>query len=92
MMTSKREKLHSPAEVEERYGVPSAVIVRFISFAWIEPCDSEQHLLDAEDIARAHLIWQLQTEFGVNDQAVPIILSLIDQLHCQRKSAKLGAC
>ena len=33
------------------------------------------------DIARARLIKPLQTEFGVNDEGVDIVLHLMDQLH-----------
>jgi chaperone modulatory protein CbpM len=33
------------------------------------------------DLARSRLIQDLTQDFGVNDEGVPIILSLIDQLH-----------
>ncbi|MBF0315418.1 MAG: hypothetical protein HQK50_18810 [Oligoflexia bacterium] len=62
-------------------GLAPEVIVRFISFRWIIPCDGQAQLLDEEDLARARLIWELQQEFGVNDEAIPIILKLIDQLN-----------
>lgn len=38
-------------------------------------------LLDEEDLARAKLIRELQEVFGVNDEAIPIILHLLDQLY-----------
>lgn len=52
------------------------------------PRTLQQPLLDEEDIARARLIWELQKEFGVNDEAVPIILHLIDQLNRIHLEAK----
>ena len=36
---------------------------------------------DEEDLARIQLIQELREDFGVNDEAVPIILHLIDQLN-----------
>jgi chaperone modulatory protein CbpM len=41
-----------------------------------------------EDIRRAHLIVELQRDFGVNDDAIPIILHLIDQLHAMQRVLK----
>jgi chaperone modulatory protein CbpM len=73
-----RRKLTDAAEC---CGVQPEVIVRFIKYEWIAPVDAENEMLDEEDVARARLILQLQREFGVNDEAVPIILHLIDQLH-----------
>lgn len=36
---------------------------------------------DMEDIARMLLIRDLKEDFGVNDESIPVILYLIDQLH-----------
>jgi chaperone modulatory protein CbpM len=44
--------------------------------------------LDEEDLARIQLIRELQEDLGVNDDAVPIILNLIDQLHQLRFQMK----
>ena len=38
------------------------------------------------DIARARLIGNLKTDFGVNDEGVDIILHLLDQLHGLRRA------
>lgn len=62
-------------------GVPTDIILRFISEDWIRPFDIEGTFLDDEDIARVKLIWELYNEFEVNDEAMPIILHLIDQLN-----------
>jgi len=37
------------------------------------------------DVARARLIRDLKTDFGVNDEGVDIILHLVDQLHGLRR-------
>jgi chaperone modulatory protein CbpM len=44
--------------------------------------------LDDEDLARAALIRELLDEMGVNDESVPIILHLIDQLHVLRRELR----
>jgi chaperone modulatory protein CbpM len=48
------------------------------------------------DVARARLIHELETDFGVNDEGIDVILHLIDQLHGMRRAfshlqAELGA-
>jgi len=69
-------------EVSEFCGVPSEIIIRFIQEEWIQPADHQTMMLDEEDIARIDLIWELTERLGVNEEGVPIILHLIDQLNC----------
>jgi chaperone modulatory protein CbpM len=38
------------------------------------------------DVARARLIRDLKTDFGVNDEGVDVILHLVDQLHGLRRA------
>jgi chaperone modulatory protein CbpM len=38
------------------------------------------------DVARARLIVDLKTDFGVNDEGVNVILHLVDQLHGLRRA------
>lgn len=54
----------------------------WVSEDWVRPAQSEgvAHFSDA-DIARIRLINTLLHEFEVGWEAVPIILSLIDQIH-----------
>ena len=80
-MIRKKAKTHPLVEAAKETGIAPEIILRFVSFQWIVPFDVENQVLDEEDIARARLIWELQHEFGVNDDAVPIILHLIDQLN-----------
>lgn len=37
------------------------------------------------DIARAHFIQELKTDFGANDEGIDVILHLVDQLHGLRR-------
>ena len=66
-------------------GTTSDVIIHFIEEKWIVPFDKVHNQFDEEDIARMRLILDLKNQFGVNDEAIPIILHLIDQLHIYRR-------
>jgi chaperone modulatory protein CbpM len=54
-------------------------IAHFIQEEWIKPFEDEA--FDDEDISRIRLIHELMEELGVNEESVPIILHLIDQLN-----------
>jgi len=49
---------------------------------WVVP-DPEGHYLEI-DVARIRLIHELRSDIGLDDEAVPVVLSLIDQLHALR--------
>ena len=66
------------------------LILRFINEEWVDPKESDHLGFDEEDLARIHLIQELREEFGVNDEAVPIILHLIDQLNLIQLELKRG--
>jgi len=53
---------------------------------WIAPANADKgHMFDDLDVARLRLIGELTEDLAVNDEAVPIILSLIDQLNVTRR-------
>lgn len=62
-------------------GVPSQDILFFIEQEWVLPAGGEELFFDSEDVARIHLISELRRDFGVNDESMPIILHLLDQLN-----------
>ncbi len=67
----------------EKSDLPEEFIVHCIQAKWIVPAaleSSELQELDNEDIARLRLIRDLQEDFGANDEAIPVILHLIDQI------------
>ena len=68
-------------EAAFNHGLAPDDILKFINFDWIQPLDPKNLLLDEEDIARIQLIVELKKDLGVNDEGVPIILHLIDQLN-----------
>ncbi len=59
----------------------------YIEEEWVVPRreGGAEEFSDA-DIARAHLIHDLQADIGVNAEGVGVILHLIDQLHGLRRT------
>ena len=68
-------------EIIELYQLNEIFICECIEREWIIPSNTEEKLLDQEDIARILLIKDLKEVFEVNDESIPIILHLIDQIH-----------
>jgi chaperone modulatory protein CbpM len=52
---------------------------------WIVPMDTENGLLDQEDLGRLFLIKDLRYSMGVNDEAIPVLMHLLDQVYWLRK-------
>jgi chaperone modulatory protein CbpM len=73
-----RKKLE---EVCQSCGIEEEIIRQFLQEDWIHPIDQEHNIFDDEDIARIALISELREDFGINDEAIPVILHLIDQLN-----------
>ncbi|MDY6970659.1 MAG: chaperone modulator CbpM [Spirochaetota bacterium] len=77
----KKTEIFEIIEVSQNYKLSKKFIETCIEKEWIIPCDCDNDLLDLEDISRIQLINDLMNDFGVNDEAVTIILHLIDQIH-----------
>jgi chaperone modulatory protein CbpM len=57
----------------------------WIDAGWLAPrADGERKHFSEVDLSRVQLIQDLQ-DLGVNDDAIPVILDLIDQLHGLRR-------
>jgi chaperone modulatory protein CbpM len=69
-------------EFVDRSHLDPATMNVWIGAEWLLPVSSQRNLLFSEaDLARAHLIHELQADFGVNDEGISIVLHLLDQLH-----------
>ncbi len=73
------------AEVSEKLRMDSKFILHCIQAQWISPSSPKMMELDEEDIARLQLIRDLKEGFGANDEAIPVILHLLDQIYSLRR-------
>lgn len=72
-------------EVEVRTELDRSEIHHFIQQTWILPVEEDgRYFFDEADVARLRLIVELRGDMEVNDEAVPIILRLLDQVHSLR--------
>jgi len=68
-------------------GMEHETLNTWIEKEWLVPGGSSVELSFSEiDIARVQLIRDLQTDFGVNDEGVGVILNLVDQLYGVRRT------
>ena len=66
------------AETATQLGIANVLVIEMIELEWIVPM--AEQFFDEEDIARIQLILDLRNQFGANDEAIPLILHLVDQL------------
>jgi chaperone modulatory protein CbpM len=58
----------------------------WVEAGWLLPRrDADAADFSDADLARARLIHDLQQDMGVNEEAIPIILDLLDQVHGLRQ-------
>jgi chaperone modulatory protein CbpM len=70
-----------------RARIDSDAIDAWVDAGWLAPRGASGEWMFSEiDLARTRLIQDLTEDFGVNDEGVPIILGLIDQLHGLRRA------
>jgi chaperone modulatory protein CbpM len=61
----------------------------WIEEGWVRPERSgESWSFAAVDIARVELILEIRREFAIDDDALPVVLSLIDQLYALRRQMR----
>jgi chaperone modulatory protein CbpM len=68
--------------------IESARLARWVEAGWLlPPAQDRAQGSSAVDRARAELIHDL-IDLGINDEAIPVILALIDQLHGMRRAMR----
>ena len=67
----------------------SAELQRWIENRWIVPelADSRFHFHEV-DVARVELILEIRREFAVDDEAVSLVLGLLDQVYSLRRQMR----
>jgi chaperone modulatory protein CbpM len=64
----------------------AAVLTAWVEAGWLAPRrERDADDFSEADLARARLIRDLQHDMGVNEEAIPIVLDLIDQVHGLRR-------
>ncbi len=61
-------------------------VERWIGEAWIKPDGEPDHYVFREiDVARVRLIVELREHLRLDEEALPVVLSLMDQLYEERR-------
>jgi len=70
-------------------GVDSSELEYWVERAWVVPEGRAGDYLFREiDVARARLILELRHDLGVDEEALPMVLSLLDQLYQTRRQMR----
>jgi chaperone modulatory protein CbpM len=65
--------------------IAPAELTAWIEQEWVLPTRQDQtHVFNEADIARVRLICELRRDMAVNDEAVPVVLQLLDQIYALR--------
>jgi chaperone modulatory protein CbpM len=67
-------------------GLQMQTLEHWLEQRWLLPDQTAGMNFSEMDVARARLIGNLKTDFGVNDEGIDIILHLLDQLHGLRRA------
>lgn len=80
----------SERQVVETIGAVSVTELRiWVSEGWIRPrAGAGGREFDEIDVARIRLVCELRETLGLEEETVPLVLSLIDQLHGLRGELK----
>lgn len=70
-------------------GLDRAELVRWIDNRWVVPDEHGGGWVFREiDIARVELIFDMRREFAFDDEAMPLILGLVDQVYSLRRQLR----
>ena len=68
-------------------GLQVEMLEFWLAQRWLVPDETAAETSFSDrDVARAHLIRDLKSDFGVNDEGIDVILHLVDQLHGLRQA------
>jgi chaperone modulatory protein CbpM len=70
-------------------GLDRAELVRWIENRWVVPDEAGSAWRFTEvDIARVELILDIRREFLIDDEAMPLVLGLVDQVYSLRRQLR----
>jgi chaperone modulatory protein CbpM len=79
--------MFSIQQVITEIGISETDLRLWIEQRWVLPAKREDSFVfDDVDLARARLIRELRADLMVNEEAIPVVLSLLDQVHALRRA------
>ncbi len=73
------------AVLREVHGLDAAELERWIAARWVRPEKRiEGYIFHDIDVARVHLIVELRRELLLEEEAIPVVLNLLDQVYALR--------
>ena len=62
-------------------------LTAWIEQRWVLPTqENGDYIFDDADVARVHFICELRRDLQVNEEAIPVVLSLLDQVYALRRT------
>jgi len=76
-------------EVVARTEIREGDIVAWVEQSWVLPeTESGRWFFDDSDVARISLIRDLRDDMAINDEAIPLVLRLLDQVYGLREALR----
>ncbi len=73
-------------DVIARCRVSRVELTAWIGESWVRPIEADgDYRFDDADVARIELICDLRQSMAIDDEAMPLVLSLLDQLYSARR-------
>ena len=74
-------------EVLVAVDVGASELAAWIEQHWVLPVEADgDFFFDETDVARVKLIAELRNDLGVNEDAIPVVLRLLDQVYSLRRA------
>lgn len=76
-------------EVVVKTRVERAQLVAWIEEGWVAPArEADSYVFDDIDAARVNFIGEMLRDMMIGEEAIPVVLSLVDQLNALRATLK----
>jgi chaperone modulatory protein CbpM len=70
-------------------GLDRVELTHWVENRWVLPeCHGERWVFRDVDIARVELILDIRRDFAVDDEAMPVVLGLLDQVYSLRRQMR----
>lgn len=74
-------------QVQEEARLSRIELTGWIENRWVRPAREEGgYVFDDADVARVRLICELRRDLEIDEEAIPVVLSLLDQVYALRRA------